>query len=77
MITLEAKIVLEEFLQRVPEYRVDEAIGPRWAPGFIAGMASVPVTFEPGVPQATAGGRQQAGVDAWLDNARSATPAHS
>lgn len=70
LITLEAKIVLEEFLSRVPEYQVDEDIGPSWAAGFIAGMSAVPVKFEPGLPKFTGTGRQQAAVDAWLSDAR-------
>ena len=70
LIALEAKIVLEEFLERVPEYEVNEEIGPSWAPGFIAGMAAVPVKFKPDQPRFAGGGRQQAAVDAWLNDAR-------
>jgi cytochrome P450 len=72
LITLEAKLVLEEFLRRMPEYEVDEDVGPTWAPGFIAGMSSVPVKFTPGKPAKNSEGRQRAAVQAWLDNARSA-----
>lgn len=71
LIALEAKIVLEEFLQRIPEYEVDEVTGPLWAAGFIAGMSSVPVKFQPNEPKMSGSGRQQAAVDAWLNNARS------
>lgn len=72
LIALEARIVLEELLQRIPEYSVDESIGPRWSAGFIAGMASVPVKFTPGVPMSIGDGRDKAAVQAWLNDARRA-----
>lgn len=73
LILLEARIVLEEFLKRIPEYEIDESGETRWLPGFIAGMGAVPVKFPPGKPLGN--GARSAGVDTWLANACGAVSA--
>lgn len=74
LIALEAKIVVEEFLTRIPELSFDETIGAQWIGGQVAGMEQVPVTFPAGTPRTSAQGSQSrgqsSGVKAWLENAR-------
>jgi cytochrome P450 len=69
LIALEARIVLEEFLKRLPEYAIDENLSAKWMSGQVAGMVSVPVRFTPGTPLSSQDGGQKLGVDAWLINA--------
>lgn len=70
LITLEAEVLLEEFLKRMPDYEIAEGADIHWVPGPIAGISSVPVRFTPGRPQNIAGGAQKRAVDAWLESAR-------
>lgn len=70
LIALEARIVLEEFLKRLPEYSIDENLGAKWMTGQVAGMVSVPARFTPGSPLSRQDGGQKRGVDAWLTNAQ-------
>ena len=48
VLRVEAKIVLEEFLTRIPEFELDRTKVPKWTSGQEAGMGSVPIVFEPG-----------------------------
>jgi cytochrome P450 len=70
LLALEAKIVIEEFLKRLPDYTLDRDAPSRWAPGNVSGMGSVPITFTAGVPSRT--GTDNLGVAAWVEMARSA-----
>ena len=69
LITLEAEVLLEEFLKRMPDYEIVEGADIHWVPGPIAGISSVPVRFAPGRPQNIAGGAQKRAVEAWLASA--------
>ncbi len=69
LITLEARVLLEEFLQRMPDYEVDSGKSIHWIPGPIAGISSVPVHFKPGKPLNQHGGAQKKAVEAWLASA--------
>jgi cytochrome P450 len=70
LLTLEAQLVIEEFLKRIPNYRIDPARECRWWPGFVSGMGNVPIIFEPGKPQRDVRGNP--GVEAWLASAQAA-----
>lgn len=70
LIVLEAKVVLEEFLQRMPDYAFVEGSDVKWMPGPIAGISSVPVTFPPSPPERTYSGAQKQAVDVWLTNVK-------
>lgn len=70
LIALEAKIVVKEFLDRIPDFALDETIGAQWIGGQVAGMEHVPVKFPPGHPRTNAQGGQVGGVQAWLENVR-------
>ncbi len=70
LIALEGRVVLEEFLKRLPNYAIDESLGAKWMSGQVSGMVSVPVTFAPGTALSGQAGVQKRGVDAWLSDAR-------
>jgi cytochrome P450 len=70
LISLEARVVLEEFIKRLPEYEIDESIGAKWMTGQVGGMVSVPVKFTVGKPLGKADGTQKRAVEAWLVDAR-------
>lgn len=70
LITLEAEVLLQEFLARMPDYEIESGADIHWVPGPIAGISSVPVTFEPGKPLHKRGGAQEKAVEAWLADAR-------
>ena len=69
LLALEGKVVLEEFLKRLPDYAIDETVGAKWMSGQVSGMVSVPVTFTPGVALSGQAGEQSRGVEAWLSHA--------
>lgn len=71
LIALEARIVLEEFLKRLPKYEIEEEPGAKWMSGQVGGMVSVPARFTPGTPLIEQHGGQKRGVEAWLTNAQS------
>ena len=70
LIALEGRVVLEEFLKRLPDYAIDETLGAKWMSGQVAGMVSVPVTFAPGTVLRGHEGGQKRGVEAWLSDAQ-------
>ncbi len=70
LLTLEAHIVIEEFLRRLPDYTLDAARPSRWWPGFVSGMGNVPILFAPAAPRRSVTGN--AGVAAWLASAQTA-----
>jgi cytochrome P450 len=66
LIRMEARVVLNEFLSRIPDYHLD-ADAPRfWTKGQVQGWSRVPIQFTPGKPRLATRG---AGVDAWLRHA--------
>ncbi len=70
LLALEARVVIEEFLRRLPHYELDRDRECRWWPGFVSGMGNVPVVFTPGTPQRDAAANS--GVRAWLETAQAA-----
>jgi cytochrome P450 len=72
LVSLEARIVLEEFIKRLPEFKIDESIGAKWMTGQVGGMVSVPVTFAAGSPVGKTDGKQRRAVEAWLADAQGA-----
>ena len=70
LLTLEAHIVIEEFLARLPDYALDAQHASHWWPGFVSGMGNVPIVFKPSAPRSNVVGN--AGVKAWLASAQSA-----
>ena len=67
ILRVEAKIVLEEFLTRIPEFELDRGKPTNWVPGQVAGMANVPIVFEPGKPLRSE--PINPGVQTWLEHA--------
>jgi cytochrome P450 len=67
VLRVEAKIVLEEFLTRIPEFELDRTRASRWTSGQVAGMGSVPFVFEPAEPLSVVPAND--GVRAWLEHA--------
>ncbi|MDQ1617435.1 MAG: hypothetical protein QOE19_4 [Actinomycetota bacterium] len=47
LLRVEASVVTQEFMRRVPEWELDPERKPVWAPGQTGGMASVPIVFPP------------------------------
>ncbi|GAA3790692.1 cytochrome P450 [Streptomyces phyllanthi] len=49
LVRVEAKVAVEEFLKRVPEFQLDKREGKEvtWEGGQAAGFTSVPIVFEP------------------------------
>ena len=70
LLTLEAQIVVEEFLARLPDYALDTNRPSHWWPGFVSGMGNVPIVFTACAPQSNVAGN--AGVEAWLSSAQTA-----
>lgn len=52
LVKVEARIFLEEFLRRVPEFRLDPDRQPRWMPGQVCSFVSVPIQLPPHTEQA-------------------------
>ncbi|MCU1500304.1 MAG: cinA, partial [Acidimicrobiales bacterium] len=48
LLRVEARVVAEEFMRRIPEWELDPERASRWSPGQVGGMASVPIVFPPG-----------------------------
>ena len=67
VLRVEAKIVLEEFLTRIPEFELDRTKVPKWASGQVAGMGGVPIVFEPGERLSEEPAND--GVRTWLQHA--------
>jgi cytochrome P450 len=67
VLRVEAKIVVEEFLTRIPEFELDRSKAARWTSGQVAGMGSVPIVFEPG--ERLSEEPASDGVRAWLEHA--------
>lgn len=66
LIRMEARVVLSEFLSRIPEYRLDPDAPRHWTKGQVQGWSRVPIIFEPGPRRLST---RAAGVDAWLRHA--------
>jgi len=66
LIALESRIVLEEFLKRIPDYSLDAAKPSRWKTAQVSGMTSVPIVFPRGKRQSKT---TNAGVETWLKRA--------
>jgi cytochrome P450 len=66
LIRMEARVVLQEFLSRIPHYRIDADAPQFWTQGQVQGMSRVPIVFEPGATRLPTRGK---GVDAWLRHA--------
>jgi cytochrome P450 len=47
LVRIEVKIVLEEFLRRIPEFSLDSSVTPSWTQGQVAGMHDVRLAFPP------------------------------
>ena len=63
---VEAQIVIEEFLARIPKFELDRTGKAAWAPGQVADMGSVPTVFEPEEPLHNE--PLNSGVQAWLEH---------
>jgi cytochrome P450 len=72
ILRVEAKIVLEEFLTRIPEFELDRARKASWISGQAGGMGSVPIVFEPGARLSTE--PPDRGVRTWLAHAAASAP---
>jgi cytochrome P450 len=48
LVRVEATVVAEEFMARIPEWELDQERPSKWFPGQTGGMASVPIVFPPG-----------------------------
>ena len=70
LIALEAQIVVEELLKRIPDFTFDETVGAKWVGGQVAGIEHVPVLFPRGAARVNAEGGQRGAVDVWLAHAR-------
>jgi len=66
LIRMEARLVISEFLKRIPEYEIDASAPLKWTTGQVGGMSRVPIRFKPGKPRGAERGK---GVDAWLRHA--------
>ncbi len=67
VLRVEAKIVIEEFLARIPEFELDRTRPSRWIAGQVAGMGTVPIVFAPGRRQKAE--PINSGVATWLEHA--------
>jgi cytochrome P450 len=67
ILRVEARIVLEEFLTRIPEFKLDPDRKPTWTSGQAGGMGRVPIVFEPG--ERLSADPPDRGVHAWLEHA--------
>ena len=70
ILRVEAKIVLEEFLKRIPDFELDHGKRATWVPGQVAGMGTVPIVFEPDKPLRAE--PINSGVQTWLEHAAAA-----
>jgi hypothetical protein len=68
LLRVEAQIVIEEFLARIPEFELDRAREAARAAGQVADMGSVPIVFEPGEPLHNESINSD--VQAWLEHAK-------
>jgi cytochrome P450 len=50
LLRVEGRVVLTEFLRRLPEYELDRNSTSVWATGQVTGMIEVPIVFPPGEP---------------------------
>lgn len=66
LIRMEARLVLSEFLKRIPEYTIDPDGILKWTTGQVGGMSRVPIRFKPAPRRGSERGK---GVDAWLRHA--------
>jgi cytochrome P450 len=48
LVRVEMRIVAEEFLRRIPDFELSPTRAPKWTPGQVAGMTSVPIVFPAG-----------------------------
>jgi cytochrome P450 len=48
LVKVETRIMLEEFLKRIPEFELDPERKPRWVGGQVGAMVEVPIVFPPG-----------------------------
>ena len=48
LVKVEARILLQEFLRRIPEFELDPEREPRWISGQVGAMHEVPIVFTPG-----------------------------
>ena len=68
ILRIEAQIVIEEFLARIPEFELDRSSKATWTPGQVARMGSVPIVFEPEEPMHNE--PINSVVQAWLEHAK-------
>jgi cytochrome P450 len=68
ILRVEARIVIEEFLARIPEFELDRSGMAPWARGQVADMGTVPIVFEHGEPLHNEPINK--GVQAWLEHAK-------
>ena len=66
LIRMEARLVIGEFLKRIPDYQIDAKAPLKWTTGQVGGMSRVPIVFE---PAARRNSERGAGVSAWLQHA--------
>lgn len=66
LIRMEARLVISEFLKRIPDYTIDPSGPLKWTTGQVGGMSRVPIRFSPGTRR---GSERGTGVDAWLKHA--------
>ncbi|HXD90165.1 MAG TPA: cytochrome P450 [Candidatus Binataceae bacterium] len=71
VLRVESKVVLEEFLTRIPEFELDRTKPTKWTSGQLSGMGRVPIVFEPG--ERLSNEPPNVGVRAWLDHAIAAS----
>jgi cytochrome P450 len=48
LVKVEARVLLEEFLARIPEFELDPERPTRWVAGQVGAMVEVPIVFPPG-----------------------------
>lgn len=48
---LELRVLLEEFLRRIPDFEIEDESNVRWNPGQVQGYCSVPIVFKAGSVQ--------------------------
>jgi len=48
LVKVEVRIMIQEFLRRIPEFELDPARKPRWRSGQVGAMVEVPIVFPPG-----------------------------
>jgi cytochrome P450 len=51
LLRVEGRVVLTEFLRRLPEYELDREQKSVWATGQVTGMIEVPIVFPAGMPR--------------------------